>query len=154
MADGVKPPHMVGVDTGHAGDAVGYALYGGGMGGGKAFGRQLSGGPNLQSVRKGSPQEQAISQRVEELLRDYRARHPSITQVWVDEVSHVDQEGFRYALEEQAKSRLARQTVPAKITKPIDEWTDAELIMEMIRRGYAAMKLPEAGGPPEVLKNS
>lgn len=151
MADGVKPPYAVGVDPSPAGDATAYMLYGGAAGmGGKSFARQVRAGLNLQSVKRGSDLEQHIRKQIEQ----HRALNPSITQVWVDEVSHVDLEGFRYALEEQAKSRLSRQTIPAKITKPIDEWTDAELIMEMIRRGYAAMKLPEAGGPPEVLKKS
>lgn len=36
--------------------------------------------------------------------------------------------------------------------KTLTDFSDAEIIMEMIRRGYAAMKLPADGGVPEVLK--
>lgn len=36
--------------------------------------------------------------------------------------------------------------------KLLHDYSDAELVMEMIRRGYAAMKLPGDGGPPEVLR--
>ena len=37
-------------------------------------------------------------------------------------------------------------------TPPIQKHSDADMVMEMIRRGYACMKLPEGGGPPEVFR--
>lgn len=36
--------------------------------------------------------------------------------------------------------------------KTLGDFSDAELVMEMIKRGYATMKLPKDGGPPEVLR--
>lgn len=46
----------------------------------------------------------------------------------------------------QAQARVTRPS-----HKPLTDYSDAELVMEMIRRGYAAMKLPADGGPPKVL---
>lgn len=40
----------------------------------------------------------------------------------------------------------------APVQTSLSSYTDAELIMDMIRRGYAVMKLPEGGGPPDVLR--
>lgn len=42
------------------------------------------------------------------------------------------------------------QQVPKK--PDIRTVSDAEMVMEMIRRGFAVMKLPEDGGPPEALR--
>lgn len=38
------------------------------------------------------------------------------------------------------------------IQPSLTTYKDAELVMDMIRRGYAVMKLPEGGGPPDVLR--
>lgn len=38
-----------------------------------------------------------------------------------------------------------------QINPALDEYKDAELVMEMIRRGYAVLKCPEPGVPPETL---
>ena len=76
---------------------------------------------------------------------------PRIEHIWVDEAAKVGPEIMRKMLEDQW-STTTSQRVPAKVHKALDEYTDADLIMEMIRRGYAAMKLPESGGPPEALK--
>lgn len=35
---------------------------------------------------------------------------------------------------------------------PLAKFKDHELIMALLKRGYAAMKLPSDGGPPEVLR--
>jgi hypothetical protein len=37
-------------------------------------------------------------------------------------------------------------------SKELTDYSDAELVMHMIGRGYACMKLPKDGGPPEVLR--
>lgn len=42
---------------------------------------------------------------------------------------------------------------PPPVVPTIESFRDAELIMEMLKRGYACMKLPADGGPPEVLRN-
>lgn len=41
---------------------------------------------------------------------------------------------------------------PSKAGKDLVDYPDHEMVMEMIRRGYAVMKLPEDGGPPEALR--
>lgn len=46
----------------------------------------------------------------------------------------------------QARARLQEKTLV--------DFPDHEMVMEMIRRGYAVMKLPKDGGPPEVLRNA
>ncbi len=45
---------------------------------------------------------------------------------------------------------ISRAPVQASLTT----YTDAEMVMDMIRRGYAVMKLPEGGGPPDMLRES
>ncbi len=35
----------------------------------------------------------------------------------------------------------------------LEKFSNAELIHEMLERGFAVMKLPAAGGPPETLRN-
>ena len=56
------------------------------------------------------------------------------------------------------EEQLALMQVPSRIVrlpdnKPLDEIDNATLVMEMIKRGFAVMKLPENGEPPEALKS-
>lgn len=47
-------------------------------------------------------------------------------------------------------------TPPMPMIPPMPDvktFSNAELIHEMLERGFAVMKLPAAGGPPEVLKD-
>lgn len=60
-------------------------------------------------------------------------------------------------LDEHARDALAYGLAASRLHRPRSEKTladfsDADLVMEMIRRGYAAMKLPADGGPPETLR--
>lgn len=65
------------------------------------------------------------------------------TFIGIDEASHFH-DTFVYG---QAASRLHRP-----VEEQLAKFGDADLIMEMLKRGYAAMKLPSDGGPPEVLR--
>lgn len=58
-------------------------------------------------------------------------------------------------LAEQARAQAVAAQVKAATAvraRSLPDFSDAEMVMDMIRRGYAVMKLPEGGGPPEVLK--
>lgn len=45
------------------------------------------------------------------------------------------------------------QHVPPTVqVKHLSDYTDAEMVMDMLRRGFAVMRLPEDGGPPEALR--
>jgi hypothetical protein len=60
---------------------------------------------------------------------------------------------MRELLNQMAHAKATLQAPPPPtIVAKIGSHTDAEMVMEMIRRGYAVMKLPEDGGPPEVLR--
>lgn len=43
-------------------------------------------------------------------------------------------------------------TLQAKVEPPLKKFSNSELIMEMLERGFAVMKLPADGGPPETLR--
>lgn len=58
-------------------------------------------------------------------------------------------------LAEQVRAQAVAAQIKAVTTgraRSLPDYSDAEMVMDMIRRGYAVMKLPEGGGPPEVLK--
>jgi hypothetical protein len=43
-------------------------------------------------------------------------------------------------------------TRKAKVEPTIDQHSDADMVMEMLRRGYAVIKMPADGSTPENLK--
>jgi hypothetical protein len=50
---------------------------------------------------------------------------------------------------------MIKQRLLTGMPKPrtrLDEFTDAELVMHMLGRGYACMKVPASGEPPETLR--
>ncbi len=61
---------------------------------------------------------------------------------WADESSHI-RDAFLYG-------NSAMQT-SVVVEDPLAKFKDHELIMALLKRGYAAMKMPD-GGVPEVLK--
>lgn len=67
-----------------------------------------------------------------------------LTHIWIDEASHIT-DAVKYG---QIPPDLIRTE-----SKKLSDYSDADLIMEMISRGYAAMKLPRDGGPPKVLRD-
>lgn len=42
---------------------------------------------------------------------------------------------------------------PMVVHKPLEDIDNATLVMEMIKRGFAVMKLPADGGPPTALRD-
>lgn len=54
----------------------------------------------------------------------------------------------------QWEQQLARfqRTTDAQNKPALNDFAAPELVMEMIRRGFAVMKLPENGEPPEALQ--
>lgn len=65
-----------------------------------------------------------------------------------------DQAAAEYKLREELKRAMYQIPVPQMIIthKPLAELATVDLVMEMLKRGFAVMKLPEDGGIPEVLK--
>lgn len=62
-----------------------------------------------------------------------------IEQTWIDEIS-----------------KMTRH-IPVKpiiAHKPLAEISNADLVMEMLKRGFAVMKLPDDGGPPTALRDT
>lgn len=51
-----------------------------------------------------------------------------------------------------AMQHATASVAPTPLPRPLGQYTNSELVMEMIRRGYAVMKLPKDGGPPETLR--
>lgn len=45
-----------------------------------------------------------------------------------------------------------RGALQARVEPPLKKFSNAELVMEMLERGFAVMKLPADGGPPETLR--
>ena len=76
-------------------------------------------------------------------VKDLRVGDPpfrgrSLDSVWWDELAKMTQQ------------------VPVKpivAHKPLSEISNADLVMEMLKRGFAVMKLPEDGGPPTALRD-
>ena len=59
---------------------------------------------------------------------------------------HRDADHLRDALQYGIGTRQV------SVEPAIEKHSDAEMVMEMIRRGYAVMKLPADGGPPESMR--
>jgi hypothetical protein len=53
----------------------------------------------------------------------------------------------------QALTQVKAQPRVKTSEEKLAEFSDTELIMEMLRRGYAVLKCPEPGQPPEALKD-
>lgn len=73
-------------------------------------------------------------------------QRPPMT-ISIDEASTIDQGIIDAVLYGQSASRLHH------VTPGLDTYSDAQLVMHMIGRGYAVMKLPADGGSPEVLRS-
>ncbi len=74
-----------------------------------------------------------------------------VNRVFADESGNLVQhqiDAMTYLADIQVQSRLHRTSTQ----KTLSDFSDADLVMEMIKRGYAAMKLPKDGGPPETLR--
>lgn len=94
-----------------------------------------------------SPLSTLRSQEAVDRVRTATTIPPRIT---VDESSHMS-DAWKYMMAGLGDSKSSYSTWGAE-RKLLHDYSDAELVMEMIRRGYAAMKLPGDGGPPEVLR--
>lgn len=73
----------------------------------------------------------------------------ALSSSWTDESAKID---------EQALRSLARYGTSARVqqmpkNKPLIEISNADLVMEMLRRGFVVMKCPEPGVMPEALKD-
>lgn len=88
-------------------------------------------------------------------------------------IHHIDPAGFDHTSLSQygSKIRNSEEDADAEFRKQLNDavrygtstaktvrvkgpadFSDAEMVMDMIRRGYAVMKLPADGGPPEALR--
>lgn len=83
------------------------------------------------------PHQQAV-------VQDAAFKGHGISHTYFDELQKIGREDWA-----EARTRIHRQ-VPRE--KTLADFNDAELVMEMIRRGYAAMKLPEQGDASGVIK--
>jgi hypothetical protein len=123
--------------------------------GGKAFAHQLRMQSALSTVdktaaqdlvdrfRRGLPQHGADVEQAQSRMHRIGRGPREITYIGFDEASHID-------------DALVYGRMGAKMTgavKALSEHSDAALIMELLSRGYACMKCPEPGMPPEVLRN-
>lgn len=99
----------------------------------------------LAAIRKLSDDQRAKATQIP--MKDYQEQVTKVSPnpVWIDEASIFKQDILDAAIYGQSASHVRRE-------KTLADFGDAELVMEMIRRGYAAMKLPADGGPPEVLR--
>jgi hypothetical protein len=68
--------------------------------------------------------------------------------VFVDESSHISDAWAMAAL--YGKGVWNSRSAPP--IKALADYSDAELVMHMIERGYACMKVPADGGPPKALR--
>ncbi len=68
--------------------------------------------------------------------------------IWLDEAAEIDPHAARQLAE---KFRASYGQIHKKPTTAADLSTP-EMIMELLGRGYAVMKLPETGGFPEAMK--
>lgn len=99
--------------------------------------KTINGGLDLQQVVKMDPAAKDPS--------DYEViRGRELTFVGIDESSHI-RDAFLYG---QSASRMHRVTPKT----PLGEYSDADLIMHMLNRGYAVLKCPNQ--TPEVLRDA
>lgn len=76
-------------------------------------------------------------------------RHTFYRDVKSPEIEELDQhleDAVRYGL---GAGRVQHRPAPTTL----DTFKTPELVMEMLKRGFAVMKLPEGGGPPETLRD-
>jgi hypothetical protein len=73
------------------------------------------------------------------------------TMIGWDESSKLTLERMKLIAERMNHSVAPKPIVQTKI---LSDYSNADLVMEMIRRGFAVMKLPEGGGPPEALRGT
>lgn len=120
-----------------------YSIEMGGKRGGKEFARQLRLQTALQSGDKSRALETldlSVEQARSRLHR--RGGGPEVHTVYLDESSHLS-DAFVYGLGAQ-KSAFGG-------ARALSEYKDAELVMEMLKRGFAVMPVPD-NGPPGTLK--
>lgn len=96
--------------------------------------------------------ETARAQHTHIPMRDYQRKTADwiSSPNWLDEIRDPAYQDMVDAMKYGVSA--ASQTSYRRADKTLADFGDAELVMEMIRRGYAAMKLPADGGPPEVLR--
>lgn len=86
--------------------------------------------------------EAALRQQAKSRLH---RNHISPSRFWVDELGNIDDhmlDALKYGASVQQLTR----------PKSLADYPDVEMVMDMLRRGYAVMKLPKDGGPPEVFR--
>jgi hypothetical protein len=74
---------------------------------------------------------------------------PEVTFIGHDEAGDSAIDAWLYG------ASMIKQRLLTGMPKPrtrLDEFTDAELVMHMLGRGYACMKVPASGEPPETLR--
>jgi len=87
----------------------------------------------------GAQMSQHVVQSEHRLHRPGKA--VDVQHIWTDELSKISPQALEKARQAiNGRTTLHRPTPPVKT---LAEYSDAELIMEMIGRGFAAMKIPE-----------
>lgn len=108
----------------------------GGKRGGKTFMHQL----RLQTALQAGGKSRAM-----ELLERFREKHPPV------QVFDMNVEQARSHLSDAFLYGLGAQKTAFGGARALSEYKDAELVMEMLKRGFAVMPVP-GNGPPDVLK--
>lgn len=83
------------------------------------------------------PHQQAV-------VEDAAFKGRGLSYTYFDELPHTSKEDWE-RMRASINPKVLRE-------KTLADFNDAELVMEMIRRGYAAMKLPEQGDASGVIK--
>ncbi len=103
-----------------------------------------------------APLGHSYQREIEKLVADYEAQkakadlevnHRTLPSVHheVDRCKHLA-DAMRYVQSQQAPPQVQI------VEKPISDLKTADMIMELLGRGYAVIKMPEGGGVPDVLK--
>lgn len=128
MADRVKIPYVNGA-------------------GGKSFSAKLRQQTEIGDISPELGAKMAERFRAEHLTpQEFQGTHG--LNIWRDEAADIDKHIADALLYGQVASRLHRATPQPTL----DSFQDYELIMELIKRGYAAMKIPEGRSAPEIFK--
>lgn len=93
-----------------------------------------------------------VYERIRQGFEKIGQQAPPIEEVQGLKLTSMGSDVYDHLADALAYQQAAARTYRVRTTKTVTDFSDAELIMELIRRGYAAMKLPSDGGPPEVLR--
>jgi hypothetical protein len=74
--------------------------------------------------------------------------------IYADDLAALDELKRKVHRDMMQQLPQPRPIVMKDPNRPLSEISNAELVMEMLKRGYACMKLPEDGSLPQALKGA